>query len=138
MNMLNRVANICPSVGRVLIALLYLISGMGLIGAFSNVTVEMVGKGLPIPDVLLGLTIALWLSGGVCLIFGWKVRLAAGIIFVAMIPVTLIFHAPWLADSAHFQGELNHFLMNLAIMGGLLHIVGIGTGEPVPVNRTAG
>jgi putative oxidoreductase len=36
------------------------------------------------------------------------------------VPVTLIFHGFWHADAAEFQNQLNHFLKNVAIFGGLL------------------
>ncbi len=129
MNPYAGIANICTLVGRVLLALLFLISGVGLIGAFSVVTADMAVKDIPVPDAFLGLTIALWLSGGVCLFLGWKARPFAGVMFLAMIPITFVFHAPWASDPSHFQNELNHFLMNLAIMGGLLQIVGFGAGS---------
>ncbi|WP_093023115.1 hypothetical protein [Variovorax sp. OV700] len=37
-----------------------------------------------------------------------------------LVPLTLGVHAPWLADAASFQSELNHCLANLAFIGGLL------------------
>lgn len=120
--------NLCTLAGRLLIALLFLISGSGLIATFRGISSDMAVAGIPIPGLLLGVTIALWLSGGACLFLGWRARLAAGAIFIAMIPITVVFHAPWGADPLQFQNKLNHFLMNLAIMGGLLQVVGFGPG----------
>lgn len=130
MNRYAGVANICTLIGRALLAFLFLISGVGLIGNFSIIAADMAVKGISIPSALLSLTILLWLSGGLCLLFGWKARSAAGVMFLAMVPITFVFHAPWGAsDPSQFQNKLNHFLMNFAIMGGLLQIVGFGTGQ---------
>lgn len=120
--------SVCPLAARILIATLFLLSGVGLVGNFSDVSVQMAGKGVPIANILLAITIIIWLVGGTCLVLGWHARLAAAIIFLAMIPVTLVFHAPWKADPAQFQNELNHFLMGLAILGALLYVVSFGAG----------
>jgi putative oxidoreductase len=46
-----------------------------------------------------------------------------------MIPVTAVFHNPWAAgDAAQVQQQMIHFLKNLAIMGGLLHLSAFGPG----------
>jgi len=120
--------NLCTLTGRLLIALLFLVSGVGLIVAFPAVAGDMGTRGIPIPSSLLGVTIALWLFGGTCLFLGWRTRSAAGAILIAMILITVLFHAPWRSEALEFQNKLNHFLMNLAIMGGLLQIIGFGPG----------
>lgn len=110
--------------GRVLIGAVYVINGVGLIGAFDGVTQLMAAKGVPMQSALLALTIAAWLTGGLCLIIGWRCRLAALVLAVITVPVTLSIHGPWTADAAAFQNELNHFLKNIAVIGGLLLIAG--------------
>lgn len=120
--------NFLKLVGRLLIALLFLVSGAGLIAEFSAVAADMGARRIPIPGFLLGVTIALWLSGGTGLFLGWRTRWAAGVLFVAMVPITVLFHAPWSAEPSQLQSKLNHFLMNLAIIGGLLQIIGSGPG----------
>ena len=58
--------------------------------------------------------------------FDW--RQAALGLFLFIIPATLLFHAFWSADAASYQNQLNHFLKNLAIMGGMLYVVVFGPG----------
>lgn len=128
MNNRTRVVTASVFVGRLLIATLFLISGVGLIAGFSAIATDMAHRGIPLAEPLLVLTIALWLAGGVCLLLGWKARPAAVLIALVMIPVTICFHAPWAAEPAEFQNKMNHFLMNLAIIGGLLQIAGFGPG----------
>src|SRR5207245_7326075 len=83
---------------------------------------------LPFAEVLLALTILIELGGALALILGWRVRQAALGLFLFIIPATLLFHAFWSADAASYQNQLNHFLKNLAIMGGMLYVVVFGPG----------
>lgn len=124
-----------PLAARVLLSLVYLINGVAMLGAFSNISALMANKGIPAPDALLALTIGFWLVGGSCLVAGWWTRLAACVLLLVTIPVTLVFHAPWLADPAQLHNELNHFLKNLAILGGLLYVVAFGSGPYSVDNR---
>jgi putative oxidoreductase len=117
-----------PLVARILLSLIYLINGVAMLAAFSDVSILMASKGIPAPSVLLILTIGVWLIGGACLVVGWRVRIAACFLFFVTIPVSLAFHAPWAADSAQFHNELNHFLKNIAILGALLYVVAFGSG----------
>jgi len=83
----------------------------------------MASAGLPAASVLLVPTIALEIGGGLMLITGWKVRYAAAVVALFLIPTTLIFHAFWSADAASFQAQLTNFLKNVAIFGGLLMVI---------------
>jgi len=116
-------------VGRGLLGLIFLISGIGKIGKFSAVAGYMGSKGIPMSDILLVGTIAVEVLGGLAIIVGWKARWAATAIFLFLIPATLIFHQFWAADQASYQNQLNHFLKNLAIMGGMLYIALSGPGK---------
>lgn len=115
--------------GRILLGLIFVVSGVGKIGKFSAVAGYMGSKGIPMSDILLVGTIALEVLGGLAIMVGWKARWAAGAIFLFLIPATLIFHQFWAADQASYQNQLNHFLKNLAIMGGMLYIALSGPGR---------
>lgn len=128
MNIEAKLLSLCPIVARILISSLFLLAGFGLVSTFSDISAQMAGFGMPIPKILLGITIFIWFVGGTCILLGWHTRLAAAIIFLVMIPVTLVFHAPWNAEPAQLQIVLNHFLMCLAILGGLLYVVSFGAG----------
>jgi putative oxidoreductase len=123
-----------PVAGRVLLALIFVIAGYGKIGGFSGTAAYMASKGLPVSEVLLLITIAIELGGGLMIILGWKARWAALAIFLFIIPTTLMFHQFWAVDAAQAQNQMNHFLKNLAIMGGMLYIVAHGPG-PFSLDR---
>ncbi|HEX9181163.1 MAG TPA: DoxX family protein [Burkholderiales bacterium] len=123
-----------PPAGRILLALLFVIAGYGKIGGFSGTAAYMASQGLPMSEVLLVVTIAIELGGGLMIMLGWKARWAALAIFLFIIPTTLMFHQFWMADAAQAQNQMNHFLKNLAIMGGMLYIVAHGPG-PFSLDR---
>lgn len=124
------IAKFGPLVGRIMLALLFILAGWDKIPGFEGTAAYMAAKGLPMVEVLLVLTIIIELGGGLLILLGWQARWAALIIFLFLIPVTVIFHPFW-AD----PGEFNVFFKNLAIMGGMLYIVTHGSG-PYSLGKT--
>lgn len=123
------VGRIGPLVGRLLIAALFVPAGAMKIGNFAGTAAHMAQAGLPLVPLLLVLTIIIELGGGLMLLLGWRARAAALVLFLFLIPVTLVFHAFWgLTDpAAHYQQQIN-FMKNIAIMGGLMFVAAFGPG----------
>jgi putative oxidoreductase len=117
---MNASRNPLFGIGRALLGALFFISALTKMGAFGYVSGWIASFGLPFPDLLLVATIAIELIGGLMLITGWKARWAALGLAVFLVPVTLVFHAFWSADAAHFNDQLTAFLKNAAIFGGML------------------
>ncbi len=127
--MQNTIDKFGPLVGRILLALIFLKSGIGKIGGFAATAGYMSSKGLPMVDVLLTITIVIELAASAMIIVGFKARLGATALLLWMIPVTVIFHNFWAVPA-----EINMFMKNLAIMGGLLLIMANGSG-PMSVDK---
>jgi putative oxidoreductase len=117
-----------PLAGRILLALIFLISGCEKIGGFSKVAAGMAAKGVPLAEFALVVTIVVEIGGGLMLILGWKARWAALALFLWLIPVTLLFHNYWAVDAAQYRNQFNHFLKNLCIMGAMLYVMAFGPG----------
>ena len=117
-----------PLIGRILLALIFILSGYSKIGGFQQTVGYMAGHGLPLPQVLLVLTIIIEVGGGLMILLGWRARWAALAIFLWLIPTTLIFHAFWAADAAQMQNQWGNFMKNLAIMGGMMYVMASGSG----------
>ena len=116
--------------GRVLRAAIFVISGFNKLSDFSGTAGFMSGAGLPAAEFLLVLTILIEVAGGLMIVLGWYTRQLALILYLFMLPVTAVFHNPWAAaDPAQVQQQMIHFLKNLAIMGGLLHLSAFGPGH---------
>ncbi len=123
-----------PLVGRILMAVIFVISGAGKVGNFSGTAAAIAGKGVPLADVALVITIIVELGGAAMLILGWKVRFAAGVMFLWMIPVTLLFHNFWAVPADQQMIMQIMFLKNLAMMGGFLYVMAFGAG-PYSLDR---
>lgn len=119
---MNNASNKFYPVGRALIGVLFAVSGINKILGFSYVAGWMASSGLPMANLLLAVTILLEVGGGLLLISGIQAGLAAAALALFLVPVTAIFHAFWSADAASFQGQLTHFLKNVAVFGGLLMV----------------
>ena len=122
------VQNSAALAGRILLALIFIISGYGKIGGYAGTAGYMASKGLPMVDVLLPLTILIELGGGVLIALGWKARWAAAVTFLFLIPVTFVFHNPAGLDPAAAQTQMIQLLKNLSIMGGMLGLFAFGPG----------
>ncbi|MEE9287060.1 MAG: DoxX family protein [Gammaproteobacteria bacterium] len=115
-------------VGRILLAAIFIVAGMNKLLNFGGTAAYMESAGLPMVEVLLVATIVIELGGGLMIALGWNARWAALAIFLFIIPVTLIFHDFWTVEGQEMQNQLNHFMKNLAIMGGMLYVIVMGSG----------
>ncbi len=118
-------------VGRVALAVLFIWSGLGkLMGGFGGTVGYISSQGLPVPEVLAALTIALELGGGILLALGWKARWMAILLALWLIPTTLIFHRFWGGVPAdQVMSQQVNFYKNVAIFGGMLLLAGFGPGR---------
>ena len=115
---------VVPLLARILLALLFLIAGYNKLMNPAG-TAGYFGKlGLPMPDVLVWLVIAVEVIGGVLVVVGWKTRLVALIMMLFTLGTALIGHKFW-ADPS----QATQFLKNLAIMGGFLMLMYAGPGR---------
>jgi putative oxidoreductase len=123
-----------PLVGRVLLALIFIIAGYGKITGFEGTVGYMQAYNVPMTQVLAVLAIIVELGGGLMIAVGWKARWAAAAIFIFVLIASFIFHAFWAvpADQAQLQNIM--FMKNLAIMGGMLYIIVYGSG-PLSVDK---
>ncbi len=115
--------------GRVLISLIFVLSGFMKIMGFGMMTGVLHSKGIPVATVALALTILIEFGVGLLLLVGFQARAAAWILFLFLIPTTILFHNFWaVAPGMEQQDQMAHFLKNLAIMGGLLTLAANGPG----------
>jgi putative oxidoreductase len=108
--------------GRVLLSAIFLLSGISKIIDWSGTAQFMQSQELPMVPLLLGAAIVFEIGGGLMVLLGWNARWGAWLLFLYLIPVTLVFHNFWAFTGAEQQTQLVNFLKNLSIMGGLLLI----------------
>ena len=120
--------DLAAPVGRILLALMFLLAGLNKISGYSGMQGYMESMG--VPGALLPLVIALEVLGGIMLILGWHTRLTAFLLAGFTLLATLIFHSN-LGD----QTQMLFFMKNLSIAGGLLLVVSHGAGPYSIDNR---
>lgn len=111
-------------VGRILLAVLFLLAGIGKLTTAEATTDYIASVGLPLPEIVYYLTVALELLGGLALIVGYKTRYVALALGLFSIAAAAIFHNN-LAD----QMQMTMFLKNFAIAGGMFMLALYGPGR---------
>jgi putative oxidoreductase len=118
--------NVQPAVaaaGRVLLAALFLVSGVQKLFVPTMIQGYITSAGLPAPSLVYAFTVIIEIGAGALLLVGFRTRLMAWVLAAFTVVAALIFHRA-LGD----PNQSVHFLKNLAIAGGLLHIAGLGAG----------
>ncbi len=124
------------ALGRVFLALLFLVAGIGKIGSGFGLGGGYAGTagfmasgsifGLGVPGGLLFLVILVEILGSLALIIGFQTKRAALALAIFTLLSALIYHMPILSTD---------FLKNLAITGGLLMLYVNGPGNYSLDNR---
>jgi len=114
---------------RVLLSLPFLYSGIDKCWRWSAAQREVAASGLPWPTLFHLITVSVQLGGGVSVLIGIEARLGALLLSIFLIPVTVMYHPFWKRSGAELVAEADHFLLNLAFIGGLLLIVAFGSGR---------
>lgn len=113
-------------VGRLLIAAIFIVSGIAKLTDTSGAAGYMSAAGVPQAETLAIVAGIAELAGGLALAFGFLTRLAAIGLFVYMVIITVVMHAFWNLDGAESKVQLVQFFKNLAIMGGILQVAAFG------------
>jgi putative oxidoreductase len=114
---------------RVLLSLPFLYSGVDKCRRWDAAQREVAASGLPLPTLLHLITVLVQLGGGLSLSFGIEARSGALLLLLFLIPVTVMYHPFWKHSGAELVVEADHFLSNLAIIGGLLMVIALGAGH---------
>lgn len=118
---MNTFQSLAAPTGRILISLIFVISGLKKIAGYAGTQGWMESMG--VPGALLPLVIALEVLGGLAVILGWHTRLAAFLLAGFSLLSAVLFHANF-GD----QMQMIMFMKNLALAGGFLMIVSHGAG----------
>ena len=118
---MEKYAPTIAAVGRILIAVVFLMSGLSKLAAPAATIGYIAAVGLPLPGFGFLIALAAEIGGGLLLLVGFQTRLIAALLAVFTVATAVFFHNNF-AD----QNTMIHFLKNVMITGGLLQIVAIG------------
>lgn len=114
--------------GRLLLALLFLPAGIAKIGGFAGTVGYIQSAGLPLPTLAAVAAIALEVGGGLALLAGFQVRIAALALALFTLVASVFFHAFWAVPADQVMVQQLMFFKNLAVAGGLLLLASAGPG----------
>ena len=115
-------------VGRVLLGALFLVVGVRKILMFAGSVGYFTKLGFPAPEAMTVLSIVIEVGGGALLVLGWQTRRVAWLLIAFVVIATFMAHRFWEFDAAQYVAQLNNFLKNAAIIGGLLYVAVLGAG----------
>ena len=109
-------------IGRVFIALIFVMSGLNKMGDYANTAGWMDAMG--VPGGLLPVVIVLEVLGGLAIIIGWQTRIASFLLAGFCLLSALLFH-----NNLGDQNEMIQFMKNVAMAGGFLFLTAHGAGK---------
>ncbi len=108
------------------LGVIFLMSGLGKLAAWSGTVAYAGSKG--VPEVLVAVAVAFEIAGGLSVVAGWKTRWGVVALLAFLVPVTAVFHGFWAAPAADVQLQMIQFLKNVSIAGGLVALGAAGQG----------
>lgn len=120
----DAVTTIVPLIGRVLISAIFILSGLSKLAAPAMTIGYIQSVGLPFPLGAFVLSAFVELVGGFALLVGLRTRIVAAVLVIFSLATAIFFHRA-LGD----QNQFIHFFKNVAMAGGLLHVVSFGGGR---------
>lgn len=120
----DAVTTIVPALGRVMISAIFILSGLSKLAAPAMMIGYIQSAGLPLPSVAYGIAAFIEIVGGIALLLGYRTRIVASVLFLFTLATAVFFHN-------HFgdQNQFIHFFKNIAMAGGLLHVIAFGGGR---------
>jgi len=111
-------------IGRILLVLIFLKSGVGKIENFQGTAQYMASYGMPYTNLFLVGAIFFELVGSITVILGYFARFGALLLLIFLIPTTLIFRNIFVDPKMMIQ-----FMKNVSMFGGILVLLAVGPGR---------
>ncbi len=116
--------------GRIFLSAIFLFEAVDSLLNFDKTKTTMTEHGLTWnQDMLLAGAISFLILGGVMVLIGYRTALASLLLLVYWLPVTFIVHDFWNYSGEALRTQSIFFMKNIAIAGGLLMLVGKGSGR---------
>src|SRR5205823_11114018 len=116
-------------IGRILIAALFLNAGLRKAFTYAATVGYFTKLGFPMPEAMAIIAPIIEVGGALLLIAGWKSRYAAWVLALFVLIASFAAHRFWTFDAAQYANQMNHFMKNFAIIGGLFFVASFGPGS---------
>ena len=123
--------------GRVLLALMFVYSGVSKLTNLDGTAGYIAAGGLPMADALAVAVALFELIAGLALAIGFHARWAALALGVFTLLASVLFHKFWAVPPEQQTIQQLMFLKNMAVAGGMFIIAALGAGPVSVDNRSA-
>jgi putative oxidoreductase len=128
--MVNIFYDILILCARIFISSLFIWAGVAKIMHWKGTLEYMHSKRVPWAGFLLPLAVLIQVLGGLSLLLGWHVRIAALVLFIFMVPAMIKMHDFWKCKGREERTrEKTFFMKDVAILGSLLLLFVTGAGR---------
>jgi putative oxidoreductase len=120
---MTNVNNAAATGGRLLMSVIFLLSGFEKLIGFGDTVAYMASLGLPLPTLAAIVAVLVECVGGLLVLIGCQTRAAALVLAAWSVATALVAHT-------HFSdpNQMINFLKNLAMAGGFLQLFAFGGG----------
>jgi putative oxidoreductase len=118
--------------GRLLLVLIFVLSGFGQLAAFNSTVAAATAHGVPLPQFAVCLAIFVEIVCGLMLLFGYEPGIASGALLLFLALATFFFHFhDWQVadDPVAKMDQFFHIMKNLALAGGVLYVGSVESAE---------
>lgn len=115
-------------VARILLALMFILSGFGKLTDIQGTAGYIASGGLPFPTLLAAGVGALELLGGLALVIGFQARWVGLVLGLFTLVASVVFHPFWAVPADQQSITQLLFMKNLSVAGGLLLVSALGAG----------
>lgn len=116
-------------VARILLMLLFLLSGWSKLTGFSGTVGYMESLGAPLPWLAAAIAVLMEVFAAIALVLGFYTRPLAFLFALFVLGTALLGHSFWEMAGAERAANMTQFFKNLSIMGGLLLLGLTGPGR---------
>lgn len=120
--------DLCAFLGRLLLAILFIPSGIGKIPGFAGTVHYIAAHNMPVPELAAAVAIFIEVVLAALVLVGWQTRWAAIVFIVYNIVLAFVFHAYWNDPPARAMGDQINFYKNLGLAGAFFFLLAWGPG----------
>jgi putative oxidoreductase len=122
--------SIAPLFGRWVLAWFFLVQAYIHAFDWNNTALLLAMKAVPTPPAVLFVTLIGLVMGSLSLLVGFRTRIGALVLFTITVGATVTLHDYWSIDADMARAaDFDIFARNIAIAGGLLMLIGMGSGR---------
>ncbi|CAJ0712123.1 Inner membrane protein YphA [Ralstonia edaphis] len=114
---------------RILMMVLFVMSGWGKLTGFQGTVGYMASTGAPMPMVAAAVAVVMEFGVGIALLIGLWTRPLAILMALFVLGTSFIAHSYWDMEGAMEAANKIQFFKNLSIMGGLFLLAAVGPGK---------